>query len=239
MRSKRRTTKRSARRTTPRRTTKRSARKTTPRRTTKRSTRRTTNRRSLIKTREKQIPKFYIMTYKENIPFAKQAKKTLKKEWGITGDIIKGYKIGDKYNQKPLKKNEVVMAGFKEKLLPIMKDSSYYLEDDIRFTSEPLKHLNKDIVWSVYRRGKLTNKPPHNIITGIQAIYLSKKAITRLKEYIQTKKLQHFDSFMSKFINDNKDLSFKQVTPKIGYEEDHDSLISKAKDWKKYTRKSK
>ena len=44
---------------------------------------------------------------------------------------------------------------------------------------------------------------------------------------------------MSKFINDNNDLSFQQVTPKIGYEEDHDSLISKAKDWKKYTRKSK
>jgi len=210
------------------------------RRTTKRSTRRTTNqRRSIRKTRIKNTPKFYIMTYKDNIPFAKQAKKTLKKEWGINGEIINGYKIGDKYNKKPLKKNEVVMTGFKEKLLPIMKESSYYLEDDIRFTSDPLKHLNKDIVWSVYRRGKLTNKPPHNIITGIQAIYLSKKAIKRLKEYIQTKKLQHFDSFMSKFINDNNDLSFQQVTPKIGYEEDHDSLISKAKDWKKYTRKSK
>ena len=65
-----------------------------------------------------------------------------------------------------------------------------------------------------------SNKPPHNIITGTQALYLSKKAIDLLKKYINTKRLQHFDTFMSNFINNHPELKFKQLEKPIGYEED-------------------
>lgn len=173
-----------------------------------------------------------MITYEGNKEFAKKTKRVLKKDWNIDSKIIYGFKVGELYEGKPLKKNEVLMAGFKEYMLPKMKQDTLYLEDDVRFTEDPMKYFQGyDVVWPVYRKGKLTNKPPHNIITGTQALYLSKKAIDLLKKYINTKRLQHFDTFMSNFINNHPELKFKQLEKPIGYEEDHVSLISK--DWNK------
>jgi len=184
------------------------------------------------------------------VKFAKETQKKLKQESGIivkNEDRLVGYKVGDTYNGKPLKKNEVLMAGFIDKLLNKYKDENiFYIEDDVRFNEEkPLTTLKRpfkenDIVWAVYRRGSLDNKPPHNVITGSQAIYFSKKSLKRMRDHVTTKKLQHIDSYFSKFINENKDIKrrFKQMDPNMGYEVEHKSLISKEKDWKKYTRKN-
>jgi len=175
-----------------------------------------------------------MITYKDNMKFAKETQRVLKKDWGISSTIITGYKVGEIYNHKPLKKNEVVMAGFIDKMLPKLQGNVFYIEDDIRFTDDPMKYIRgHDVLWPVYRKGKLTNKPPHNIITGIHSLYLSGKALILLKKYIHTKQLQHFDTFMSNFINNNPSLKFKQLETSIGYEQDHKSLISKDKDWRK------
>ena len=176
--------------------------------------------------------KFVILTYKDNFDSAILTKFILKKDYNIDADIFCGFKVGE----NNLKHNEVVIAGFK-KLIENYDEDLYYIEDDVRFTKNPLNiDLTKDIVWSVYRRGKLTNKPPHNIITGIQAVYFSKEAISCLKKDLQGRRLIHFDSYISKFINKHPELSFEQVVPKMGYENDHESLISKPKDCLKYTK---
>ncbi len=176
--------------------------------------------------------KFIILTYQDNLSFAEETKDILKNQWNIDADIFCGFKVGE----NNLKHNQVVMEGFK-KLIENYDEDLYYLEDDVRFTKNPLDiDLTKDIVWSVYRRGKLTNKPPHNIITGIQAVYFSKEAISCLKKDLQGRRLIHFDSYISKFIHKHPDLSFHQSVPKMGFEDDHDSLISNKKDWKQYTK---
>ena len=176
--------------------------------------------------------KFVILTYKDNFDSAILTKFILKKDWNIDADIFCGFKIGE----NNLKHNEVVMEGFK-KLIQNYDEDLYYIEDDVRFIKNPLDiDTTKDIVWSVYRRGKLTNKPPHNIITGIQAVYFSNEAITCLKKDLQGRRLIHFDSYISKFIHKHPHLSFEQIVPKMGFEDDHDSLISNKKDWKQYTK---
>ena len=128
LRSKRRRTARRTARRTQIRNTRRNARRNTrrvQRRVTRRVQRRVTRRVQIggspTKNTSGSKRKFFIFTYKDNIPFAKETKRLLKKEWDITGKVIEGYKVGDKYQEKKLKKNEVVMAGFKEKLLPKMK----------------------------------------------------------------------------------------------------------------------
>ena len=178
----------------------------------------------------KKSPKFVILTYKDNLPFAEETKQVLKDQWNIDADVFCGFTIGE----NNLKYNQVVMEGFK-KLIENYDEDIYYLEDDIRFTKNPLDiDTTKDIVWSVYRNGKLTNKPPHNIITGIQAVYFSKDVISSLKKDLQGKRLVHFDNYISKFINRNPHLSFEHVVPKMGYEKKHESHISKEKDWKRF-----
>jgi len=178
----------------------------------------------------KKSPKFVILTYQDNLPFAEETKNILKNQWNIDTDIILGFKVGE----NNLKHNEVCMAGFK-KLIEKYDEDIYYLEDDVRFTKNPLDiDLTKDIVWSVYRGGKLTNKPPHNSIAGTQAVYFSKEAISCLKKDMEGRRLIHFDAYLSKFINKSPNLSFKKVVPKIGYEQEHKSLISKEHNWKQY-----
>lgn len=188
--------------------------------------------------------KFFMLSYEGNKPFAKLTQKTLKKEWGYNPQIIWGYKIvKDKY-----KHNTVVYEGFKDKVLPKMLSHNgpvYYLEDDIRFLEDPLNIPKKDVVWSVYRRGALTNKPPHNVITGAQAIYFSKSSVKKLKDHMnQRKKSIHFDSYLSEFVRDSK-VSFVQMKSRLspplktglGYEELHPSLIDPNRSWKQPPKK--
>ena len=81
--------------------------------------------------------KFFMISYKGNSEFAKLTQRILKKEWGYSCKIYWGYQIdGDKY-----KRNNVLFEGVKDKMLPFMKKHNgpaYYIEDDIRFTEDPL-----------------------------------------------------------------------------------------------------
>tara|TARA_Y100000817_G_scaffold297830_1_gene274466 strand:- start:657 stop:1310 length:654 start_codon:yes stop_codon:yes gene_type:complete len=190
----------------------------------------------------KKLPnvKFFMISYKGNSEFAKLTQRILKKEWGYSCKIYWGYQIdGDKY-----KRNNVLFEGVKDKMLPFMKKHNgpaYYIEDDIRFTEDPLKIPKKDVVWSVYRKGSIFNKPPHNVITGSQAIYFSKKAVQALYKHMHERKRGiHIDSYFSEFIRKHPKLSFKQMKSSllpplktgIGYEELHPSLIDPNRSWK-------
>jgi len=174
--------------------------------------------------------KFFMISYKGNKLFAKETQKALLKEWGYRSKIFWGYKI----DRKEYTHTNVIFKGIKNKMLKKMnemKSSIYYIEDDVRFTSDPLNIPKKDIVWSVYRKGKLTNKPPHNVITGSQAIYFSKKAVKALYKHMNNRKRAiQIDSYFSEFIRDNPQLRFHQNVPSIGYEETHESLIDKYRD---------
>ena len=178
--------------------------------------------------------KFVILTYKDNLSFAEETKDILKKNWNINADIVIGYKIGD---TDKITKYNVICHGFKDKIADVYDQDIYYLEDDVRFTKNPLDiDTTKDIVWSVYRKGKLTNKPPHNVITGSQAIYFSKEALCCLRKFMCVRRFKQVDGYFSDFINKHPALSFEQVVPKMGYENAHESLISKDKDCKPYTK---
>jgi hypothetical protein len=179
-----------------------------------------------------------MITYERNMPFAKETKKELNKQWNVPMKhikIIKGYKIGDPPNYP--KHSTVLFYGVKDKLLPKMiqgNEDAYYIEDDVRFTQDPYMTKKRDITWSIYRNGKLTNKK--KIITGSQAIYFSKKTQKELKNHMEQSNPAHIDSYFSRFSHDmiKKGYNFYQHETKMGYEKDHKSLISKDKDWNKY-----
>lgn len=185
--------------------------------------------------------KYIILTYDENIPFAKITQKRLKEDWGITAEILSGYGLDETTSTgKKTGRTTVLSWAWNDKLIPQLKGDFVYLEDDVRFTSNPENYVNiaKDIVWMVYRKGKLTNKPPHNVITGSQAIYFSNDAVKTLKTWWHKNRQVHLDRKISKFITENPQLSFFQLKKPIGYEEDHQSLISKD-DWEKYKKPPK
>ena len=178
-----------------------------------------------------------MISYEGNKDFAKVTQKTLKKEWGYSSKIYWGYKI----DNKKYKQNNVLYEGVKDKMLKAMLKHGrpvYYIEDDIRFLEDPLKIPKKDIVWSVYRKGSIENKPPHNVITGSQAIYFSKRAVKALYKHMNERKRGiHIDSYFSEFIRKHPKLSFKQMKSSllktgIGYEELHPSLIDPNRSWK-------
>ena len=99
-----------------------------------------------------------------------------------------------------------------------------YFEDDIRMNPDvDLKALvsgqiltKTDIFWFVYRKGKLTNKAPHNVITGTQGVYFSAKAVNEIRDWFNGdgtgKKHMHLNGKISKFIREHTDLKFKQRT---------------------------
>ena len=181
-----------------------------------------------------------MITYEGNKEFAKKTKQRLIhdcKQWGITCkvNIIYGYKI----DKKTYTHTNVIFHGIRDKLLPAMlkaNTDAYYIEDDVVFTENPFKIPNKDVVWSVYRNGSLDKtKHKKQVITGSQAIFLSKRAQKLLKEHMDNSRPIQIDGYFSKFIRETGLInSFTQMKPKIGYEEDHVSLISKDKDWKRY-----
>jgi hypothetical protein len=175
--------------------------------------------------------KYLILTYQDNLQFAQKTQEVLKNDWGVEAEIIIGYKIDDKQYTR----FNVICHGIYDKIVTQFDDDIYYLEDDVRFTKHPLDgvDLSLDIVWSVYRRGNMTTNK-NKYICGSQAIYFSKQAIMTLKKYMDHKKFRQIDSYLSVFILSNPRLSFYQLKPKIGYEKEHDSLISKSKDWIRY-----
>ena len=215
------------------------------RRTIKRTRRsnRIQSKRNVLKKKgisKKSNVSFCMISYKGNADFAKLTQRVLKKEWGYSCKIYWGYKIDkDKY-----KNNNVLFEGVKDKMLPAMVKHNgpvYYIEDDIRFTEDPLKIPRKDVVWSVYRRGSLNNKPPHDVVTGSQAIYFSKRAVKALQKHMNERKRGiHIDSYFSEFIRDHPRFTFQQMKSRIvpplktglGYEELHPSLIDPNRSWK-------
>ena len=188
--------------------------------------------------------KFVIFTYQDNLPMAEETQRILLDKWKCKSTIEIGYKVGDidPKTNKPLKKNEVTLAGFRDKIVNKYNEDIYYLEDDVRFTKHPLADMyipRGDVVWTVWRFGSLDNKPPHNRITGCQAIWFSKEALFRMKYDLNARKLIWIDHYFSKFITEQKGdntFVFKQVVPKMGYEQDHESLLSNKKDWIRYTK---
>lgn len=177
----------------------------------------------------KQI-KFFMLSYIGNEEQAEQTKLVLKKKYNINCKIIYGEKIGK------VLKNKIVYHNFYKYLLPEMINYGglcYYIEDDIRFTKNPLEDIPKDIdvYWSVYRRIQ------KNFIIGIQAILFNNKALQLLEE--QKKFIpQHLDGFMTKFLKlmeNEGNIKWTIAKKKIGYECDHISLISKRKHWTRYS----
>lgn len=208
--------------------------------TRKRSTRKTMIQSKKIKSKKQTNVKFCMISYQGNKDFAKLTQKVLKQKWGYSCKIFWGYSI----DNKKYKRNNVLYEGVKDKMLPHMLKHNgpiYYIEDDIRFLEDPLKIPRKDVVWSVYRRGSLNNKPPHNVITGSQALYFSKKAVKLLYKHMNNRtKGIHIDSYFSEFIRNHPKLSFKQMKSRLipqlktgmGYEELHPSLIDPNRSWK-------
>ena len=146
--------------------------------------------------------KFVILTYEDNLPMAEETQRILLDKWKCKSTIEIGYKIGDidPETNKPLKKNEVLMAGFRDKIANKYKEDIYYLEDDVRFTKHPLADMSiprGDVVWTVWRKGSLDNKPPHNNITGSQAIWFSKEALFRMSYDMNGRRLIHLDNYIS------------------------------------------
>ena len=216
------------------RKTKRMSKMKMDRKTKSKKNKKTTNKNTNVPAKKRSIPKikFCMISYEGNKDFAKLTQKTLKKEWGYSSTIYWGYKIDrDKYTH-----TNVIFEGIKDKMLSSMVKHNgpiYYIEDDIRFLEDPLKIPRKDVVWSVYRRGKMSNKPPHNVITGSQAIYFSTKAVKALKKHMLGRKRSiQIDSYFSEFIRQNPQLTFQQMVPSMGYEETHESLIDKNRDLK-------
>lgn len=179
---------------------------------------------------------YVMMSYNDNKEFAEETARLLKEQWDIDVTIVYGYKVdNDKY-----KKNNVLMKGVEDILLPMAVEKGkdiVYLEDDTIFTEHPEKYINdnNDVVWLGYRKGKLTNKPPHNVITGSQAIFMNNHSQRIVLEYFKNRKRKiHIDSAFSEVFREQK-LSFRQVK-NITYEREHESLISKKEDWIKYTK---
>ena len=186
------------------------------------------------------MTKYIILTYDKNMPMAEATQKRLKEEWDITAEIVLGYSIGEVANDgKKILRTKVVSYGWSDKFLPSVNTDVVYLEDDIIFTKDPENYVNiakthhkTDILWMVYRKGKLTAKP--NVITGLQAIYFSEKAITQLKQSWNQEPI-HAETQLSRFILRHPQLIFFQLKKPIGYEQEHQSLISLDK-WSQYTK---
>ena len=210
---------------------------------------RNVSKKTNIPKKRSKVPniKFCMISYKGNADFAKLTQRVLKKEWGYSCKIYWGYKIdNDKYTH-----TNVIFEGIKDKMLEDMVKHNgpvYYIEDDIRFTEDPLKIPRKDVVWSVYRRGNLGKtrvidgcpdgcgvRPNNRVgITGSQAIYFSRKAVKALqKDMNERGRSIQIDGYFSDFIIKHTALSFRQMLPSMGYEETHESLIDKFRDLQK------
>ena len=177
------------------------------------------------KLKKRKPIKFFIMTYTANVPFAKKTQKVLKDTYGINSEIVVGEKIS-----KEVKFNHILYHNFYKYLLPKMLEYGgrcYYLEDDVRFTSNPLENIPTgiDVYWSVYRKG---GKKPTKYVVGSQAILFNNKALKLLETQTKFRKA-HIDGFFTKFLNYEEgrgNLKWETAIPKIGYEQEHDSLIT-------------
>jgi len=180
----------------------------------------------------KQI-KFFMLSYTGNEEQAEQTKFILEEKYNINCKIIYGDKIGK------VVKYKIVLHNFYKYLLPEMINYGglcYYIEDDVRFTKNPLDYIPEDVdvYWSVYRRiAKAT-------VVGAQAILFNNKALNLLEKYDRKLfKYTHIDIYFTKFFKIMEkvgNIEWKIAEKKIGYEYDHTSLISRKKDWSVYTR---
>jgi hypothetical protein len=192
-----------------------------------------------LPTDKKEKMKTFILTYQDNLPFAKETQKLLKEQWKVNSEIIIGHKIdNDKYTRQG-----VLMWNWVDFLKPkVMKSKASHimvLDDDVRFVKNPYDiNFNNDVNWIGFRRGRLTNKRP--FITGSQAVVFKKDVLKNIDEYFSSKKKKiHLDYGLSRFLTINKD-KYKIFQPKLSYayEQDHESLISLDK-WKQYTKPPK
>ena len=185
--------------------------------------------------------KYIILTYQKNLKNAEETKRILKEKNGVNASIVLGYGFGElALDGNQTTRTKGLSMAWKDKLLPALPKGQdfVYFEDDIRMNPRVnLKALvaaqkkdKTDIFWFVYRKGKLTNKPPHNVITGTQGIYFSAKAVQEVRDWFNGegsgKRHIQINGKISKFIREHTDLKFKQHPYSLGREVDHHSVIS-------------
>lgn len=178
--------------------------------------------------------KQFIITYEDNLDFARQTKFMMKQQYDIEPEIIVGNKIDD-INSR----TQVCMSNWIDHILPKAiecgEDVIIY-EDDVRLTKS-LKDLPfdcNDIVWFGFRRGRLEHK--RQSITGTQSLYIKKEVLQDIYDnFLSYKKKIHLDNAFSKFcVKFSK--KYKIYQPKLSYcyEQPHTSLIS-LDDWSTYS----
>ena len=154
--------------------------------------------------------KQFIITYEDNLDFARQTKFMMKQQYDIEPEIIVGNKIDD-INSR----TQVMMSNWIDHILPKAIECSedvIIYEDDVRLTKS-LKDLPfdcNDIVWFGFRRDIYDN-------------------------FLSYKKKIHLDNAFSKFcVKFSK--KYKIYQPKLSYcyEQPHTSLIS-LDDWSTYS----
>ena len=175
--------------------------------------------------------KTLIITYKDNLEFAKETARVLKNDWNIDSELIIGHKIGGQYTR-----TNVIMQNWCD-FLGEEEDTTMVLDDDVRFVKDPMDiDFNIDVNWIGFRRGRLENKRP--FITGSQAVVFKKGVLKEVvRDFASKKKKIHLDYGLSRFLVKNKYSIFQ---PKLSYcyEADHQSLIS-LDNWSQYTKPPK
>ena len=171
--------------------------------------------------------RFFMLSYEENKDMAEETKLYLENNYNLDVEIIYGEKIGK------IKRTKIVFYNFINYILPAMidyGDECYYIEDDIRFTKNPKDIPDADCVWSVYRKNEKKG------ITGCQAIYMKPIVYSLIECIKHNYRRQHLDRFLSFILFKEYSCKIKTIIlePKIGYEENHLSLISKTEHWEKY-----
>ena len=179
--------------------------------------------------------KYFILTHKNNIDFAKQTQEYFK-NIGIDTELI----VGETIDNEKYTRTTVLMWNWIQALLPKCIECNEHVcifEDDCRIV-KPLCDLpfdDYDIIWFGYRKGRLEHK--RKTITGTQAIYFKKEVLKDLYDnFNQRKRKIHLDNGMSQFCVKIMD-KYKIKQPKLSYcyEEEHESLIS-LDNWRTYTK---
>tara|TARA_R110002074_G_scaffold302247_1_gene473531 strand:- start:815 stop:1384 length:570 start_codon:yes stop_codon:yes gene_type:complete len=175
--------------------------------------------------------KHFIITYENNLDFARETSDILKRDWDIDCEIIVGHTIGGKYHR-----TNVIMYNWIDFILPRAmqcEEDVIIFEDDIRLVKS-IEIPDCDVYWFGFRKGRLTNKRPY--ITGTQGIFFKKNILSELYDNFNARKRKcQIDYGMSQFCCGVME-KYKIEQPKLSlcYEQEHTSLIS-MDDWSKFT----
>jgi|TARA_R110000823_G_scaffold170086_1_gene302599 hypothetical protein len=179
--------------------------------------------------------KHFIITYENNLDFARETSDILKRDWDIDCEIIVGHTIGGKYHR-----TNVLTYNWIDFILPraMQCDEDVIIfEDDIRLVKS-IEIPECDVYWFGYRKGRLTNKRPY--ITGTQGLFFKKHILLELYDNFNGRKRKcHTDYALSQFCcGVMEKYHIEQPKLSLCYEQDHTSLIS-MDDWSKFSKPPK